>query len=38
VQFAAAMGQERRLLQMAFELEQATPWSYNAEVTVQAGM
>jgi amidase len=28
VQFAAAMGQERRLLEIAFELEQAMPWSY----------
>ncbi len=38
VQFAAAMGQERRLLEIAFELEQATPWSYSAEGAVQAGM
>jgi amidase len=29
VQFAAAMGQERRLLEIAFEMEQAMPWSYN---------
>ena len=28
VQFAAAMGQERRLLEIAYELEQACPWSY----------
>ncbi len=30
VQFAAGMGQERLLLELAFELEQATPWSYAA--------
>ena len=30
VQFAAAMGEERRLLEVAFELEQAMPWSYPA--------
>lgn len=30
VQFAAGMGQERRLLEIAFELEQAMPWSYRA--------
>lgn len=30
VQFAAAMGQEKRLLEIAFELEQAMPWSYPA--------
>jgi amidase len=29
VQFAAAMGQERRLLEIAFEMEQAMPWSYD---------
>ena len=28
VQFAAGMGQERRLLEIAFELEQAMPWSW----------
>ena len=32
VQFAAGMGQERRLLEIAFELEQAMPWSYPAAV------
>jgi amidase len=30
VQFAAGMGQERQLLELAFELEQAMPWSYPA--------
>ena len=30
VQFAAGMGQERRLLEIAFELELAMPWSYPA--------
>lgn len=30
VQFAADMGQERRLLELAYELEQAVPWSYDA--------
>ena len=38
VQFAAGMGQERRLLEIAFELEQATPWSYNSRVTAQSGI
>lgn len=28
VQFAAAMGRERRLLEIAYELEQAMPWSF----------
>jgi len=28
VQFAAGMGQERRLLELAWELEQAVPWAY----------
>lgn len=28
VQFAAGMGQERRLLELAYELEAALPWSY----------
>jgi amidase len=28
VQFAAGMGQERRLLELAYELEAAVPWSY----------
>ncbi len=28
VQFAAGMGEERRLLEIAFALEQALPWSY----------
>ena len=30
VQFAAGMGQESRLLEIAFELEQAMPWSWPA--------
>ena len=30
VQFAAGMGQERQLLEIAFEMEQAMPWSYGA--------
>lgn len=30
VQFAAGTGQERRLLEIAFELERAMPWSYPA--------
>ncbi len=30
VQFAAAWGRERQLLEIAFELEQAMPWSYPA--------
>jgi amidase len=30
VQFAAGMGQECRLLELAWELEQAMPWSYPA--------
>ncbi len=30
VQFAAGMGQERRLLEIAFELEQQLPWGYAA--------
>jgi amidase len=29
VQFAADMGQERRLLELAYELEEAVPWSYT---------
>ncbi|MCP4115101.1 MAG: amidase [Desulfobacteraceae bacterium] len=29
VQFAAALGQEKRLLELAFELEQAMPWPRN---------
>lgn len=29
VQFAAAMGQERRLLEMAYEMEQVMPWHYR---------
>ncbi len=32
VQFAAGMGQERRLLEMAFEMEQAMPWSFPSAV------
>lgn len=28
IQFSAKPGQERRLLELAFELEQAAPWSY----------
>lgn len=31
VQFAAGMGQERRLLEIAFELERAMPWSWPAQ-------
>lgn len=30
VQFAAGMGQERRLLEIAFEMEQAMPWTFPA--------
>ena len=33
VQFAAGMGQERRLLEIAFELEQAMPWSWPLSTT-----
>lgn len=34
VQFAAAMGQERRLLEIGYEMEQATPWPQTpADVT-----
>ena len=29
VQFASAMGDERSLLEIAFELEAQTPWSYG---------
>lgn len=29
VQFAAGMGQEALLLQMAYQMEQALPWSYQ---------
>jgi amidase len=36
VQFAAGMGQERRLLAMAFELERASPWSYPSGVAMTA--
>jgi len=35
VQFAAAMGQEARLLEVAYELEQAMPWSYPAPLRAQ---
>ncbi len=30
IQFAAAMGQERRLLEIAYEMEQVMPWHYSA--------
>jgi hypothetical protein len=28
LQFAASLGQERTLLELAFELEEAMPWDY----------
>ncbi len=31
VQFAAAMGQERRLLEIAYEMERLMPWNYRPE-------
>ena len=35
VQFAAGMGQERRLLEIGYELEQAMPWSYPAAAVLK---
>jgi amidase len=34
VQFAAGLGQERRLLEIALELEQAMPWSFPTPAVV----